>query len=532
MTGEPSQPTWRWWKYLLLLAAVGSVGALALSIYINTESFQAFVRRRLVSQIEHITGGRAQVGSLHTIPFRLQVEVRNITVHGRESATEISLAHAESITARLKLSSLLRSEFAFHDLVLDQPVIHVAFYPDGSSNFPQRSTNISGQSAAEKLFALSIDRLEVRRGQMIWDNQVVPFELNVHDAALRMDYSFLHARYNGQVSVGAVDSKLPGCMPFAWMSSADFSLAADSATINSLQWNSGHSNVSAHGEILGFRNPRVQATYEARIDLSEAASIKRIRGLRTGTLQARGSGDWALDKFSTKGLLSLTDLAWKDLAMGDASLSLAKADVTTDYAITDDQLKLTKMEGKVFGGSFTGDAEINQWLAPDQHLSPVARKALDTAVISAAPPLRAQSRETPKPKPPAVQSAAINLHLRNISAADIAAAFNSQAHPVPDLHLAALTSGTIQTRWKGTRRDAEIQFSLDTSPPERVPPSSRPLNAQASGTYNAATNRLDLSPVHTQYARLARASRRNFVFDVVASRCNLDHQPRGLAPHP
>jgi hypothetical protein len=33
------------------------------------------------------------------------------------------------------------------------------------------------------------------------------------------------------------------------------------------------------------------------------------------------------------------------------------------------------------------------------------------------------------------------------------------------LHPAGLASGTLETRWKGTRRDAEVQFALDVTPP-------------------------------------------------------------------
>ena len=39
-----------------------------------------------------------------------------------------------------------------------------------------------------------------------------------------MDYSYLHARYNGRLLLGLVDTKLLDCRPFAWMSSAEFSL--------------------------------------------------------------------------------------------------------------------------------------------------------------------------------------------------------------------------------------------------------------------------------------------------------------------
>ncbi|MFZ2000295.1 MAG: hypothetical protein WAU73_12950, partial [Candidatus Sulfotelmatobacter sp.] len=125
VTEAVAKPARRWCKYLLIMVGAASLIALALTIYINTESFQSLVRRRLVAEVERITGGRAEIGSFHTIPYRLQIEVRNITVHGREDATDVPLAHADNVIARLKITSLLRSELAFHELILDRPVVHV-----------------------------------------------------------------------------------------------------------------------------------------------------------------------------------------------------------------------------------------------------------------------------------------------------------------------------------------------------------------------------------------------------------------------
>ncbi|MGA2919799.1 MAG: translocation/assembly module TamB domain-containing protein [Candidatus Sulfotelmatobacter sp.] len=484
---EPStKPGRRWWKYLLILAGAASLLALTLTIYINTESFQSLVRRRLVAEVERITGGRAEIGSFHTIPFRLQVEVRNITVHGREAATDVPLAHADNVIGRLKITSLLRSELAFHELVFDHPVIHVVFYPDGSSNFPKRSSTFTTQASVEQLFALSIAHLEFRQGRILWDDQTIPLDFSVRDTSLQMEYSYLHERYNGRFLLGLVDTKLQDCRPFAWMTSADFTLHSDSAAFSSLKWNSGRSNLSASGQITNFRRPLLQAAYDAHVDLTEAASIIRRRELRAGFLELKGEGNWSLDQFASSGLLTIRDLAWRA-----DQVSFSKASLTTGYSISDQQLKLSKIEGRIFGGSVTGEAELNQWLAADQHLSPAARKSLETATISAAHPLN-KSHEAVKPRPPAVQSALIVLRLRDISAEDLAVALNAPTHPLQALRPAGLASGTVETRWKGTRYDAEVQFALDVSPPARTPPAQLPLTAHATGLYHAASDTLDL----------------------------------------
>jgi translocation and assembly module TamB len=486
---RPTKPAGRrWWHYGLFVVTAGILAALGLLIYINTDAFQSLVRRRLVAEVERITGGRAEIASIHTIPFRLQVEVRDITVHGRESAADLPLAHADGIVARLKIISLLRSEFAFREVILEHPIVHVAFDQDGGTNLPPRNRGaVSAQTSVEKLFALSIDRLELRHGHILWDDQTIPLDFAARDTSLQMDYSFLGRRYDGRLLLGLVDTKLMNCRPFTWMTAMEFSLASDSAVVTSLKWNSGHSHFSASGQVLDFRHPHLQGSYDAELDLAEAASIARRRDLRTGVLELKGRGDWSLDRFSSNGLMTLQYLAFQD-----DQISFSKASLSSGYSVTDQEMQLSKLQGKIFGGSFAGDAELNQWLSPAQHLSPAAKKTLETAVISATRSTGKSKDKTGKAKPLAIQSGFILLHLRDLSAEDLAVALNTPAHPFPRFHPAASASGTLETRWKGTPRDAEIQFALDLTSQAHPARDQLSINAHANGVYHAGNDTLDL----------------------------------------
>lgn len=474
-------------KILGILSAGAFLFVLGLLIYLNTDSFQALVRRRLVAEVERVTGGRVEIGSIHTIPFLLQADVRGITVHGTESATEVPLAHMDRIVGRLKVSSLLGSELSFHEVILEQPVVHVAFYPNGTTNIPARADLAIGKNPVERLFALSVDHIEFRGGQLFWDDRNVPLDLAARDISLQMDYSFLHRRYDGRLLLGVVDTKLLDCRPFAWMATMEFSLNSNSAMIPSLQWNSGRSHFSAKGEIGDLRHPRIQGEYEAQVDLSEAASIARRHDLQGGVLELKGEGNWSLDEFSSNGLLTARDLAWRD-----DQIVFSRAFVTTGYSVTDQQLKLSKLQARIFGGSVTGDAELNQWLAPAQHLSNPAKKALETATISAAAPLKKPSEKSTKPKPPAIQNAYLALHLRDLSAEELAAGLNTPAHRMPRIRPSGASSGTVEARWKGTPHDAEIQFAVDVTPPAQHAAGQLPIGAHANGVYHAATKSLDL----------------------------------------
>ena len=478
----------RWWKYLLIAAGVGLVGAVLIGVwYSTTDSFQAYVRRRLVAEVERLTGGRAEIGSFHIVPFHLQVEIRNITVHGKEGPDEVPLAHADSLLAQVKVVSFLRTEFGFTSLSLERPVIHVSIGPDGSTNIPALPVAPEPPSALpiEQLFTLSIDRLSVSRGELLWADQKIPLNFTVADANAEMDYSFLRGRYDGHLALGKVDTKLQDLRPFSWTTSIDFGLGPTFADIRSLEWHSGRSSLEASGRVSDFRNPRIDGSYQAQVNLGEAAAIRRRKDLRGGYAEFNGAGHWSFHGFMTSGSLSTRDLEWQD-----DQLAIRKAAVSTDYQLTDEQIKLSKLQGKVLGGSLTGEAEVDNWLysVPMSVLSKGRREEMP--VISAARPAGKKGERT---KPPGVESGTVHLRLRDISVAEATTALSVPAHPLAGFRPAGVAGGSIDAAWKETPAHAEIGFALDVVPPARPQPGELPVTAHVQGTYRGAAGELELA---------------------------------------
>src|SRR6476661_4967932 len=155
----------RIWKYLLWLMLAGVLMLAGIGWFSTTESFRTLVRERLIATLERTTGGRVELGSIHVVPFHLQVEVRGLTIHGREQPGEIPYAHADSLMAQIKILSLLRTPIGLNYVVLDRPVIHIILYSDGTTNQPEPiAKQVSQERPVERIFALAISRLEVRRG--------------------------------------------------------------------------------------------------------------------------------------------------------------------------------------------------------------------------------------------------------------------------------------------------------------------------------------------------------------------------------
>lgn len=485
---EPAARPPRWWKYLLIATGLFVIAVLGALWYSTTNSFQTYVRGRIIRELERISGGRAEIGSFHVVPFHLQVEVRNITVHGKEGPNEVALAHADSLIAHMKVISFLRTEFGFTALALEHPVIHIAIGPDGAT------TNVPGLRVVpptpanvrvDQLFALSIDHLSVHNGELLWGDRKIPLDFSVQGTNLQMDYSYLRNRYESHLSVGKVDTAFENFRPFSWMTTIDFNLSHTFVDVESLIWNSGRSSVSMSGRIADFSNPRIDGSYSAQINLQEIAAIARRHDLHSGVADLKGAGHWSLNDFSAAGAVMLRDLAWEE-----EQFSLKKTGLAADYQLTDQQIKVSKLRGTLLGGTFTGDVQIDNWLhsVPLPSSSKTRRQELPE-VVAARPPLKKGER----PKAPGVQNGAVHLRLRDVSVAETASALDVPAHPIGRFRPVGAADGTVDALWKGSPQNAEVAFGFDVSPPAHAAPRELPLTAQFQGKYRAANDSLELA---------------------------------------
>jgi translocation and assembly module TamB len=455
----------RIWKYLVWLMLVGAMALAGIGWYTTTESFRNLVRERLIATLERMTGGRVELGSIHVVPFHFQIEVRNLTIHGREQRGEVPYAHVDSLTAQIKILSLVRTELGLNYVVLDHPVIHIILYPDGTTNQPEPLVKqVSQEHPVERLFALSISRFEVRHGEMIWGDQRLPLDFAVRDMSVDMSYSLFRRRYDGNLLLGKADTAFNGYRPVAWTAEAHFSLSKNHVLLRSLEATSGRSRFQAKGTVEDFSQPKVDGDYDISLDLAEAAAIARRPEIRRGGLQLTGHGSWSEQAFSAVGKALMSNLDWKIAPVGihDAGLS-------AQYNLGPKRLALTQIDGRVLGGSVAGDAEVTNWLNPQ----PASKNAKD--------------------KRPDPQTGILRLRFKDLSAAEIAAALATPSRPFQRIKPAGLASGNVEASWKDAIRNTEARFVADVTPPARPVNPQFPLTAHVQGVYRAGPGELELA---------------------------------------
>jgi translocation and assembly module TamB len=458
---------WRWFKkftkYCFALFLLIVLLLSGLLWYTTTESFQQMVRRRLVADIESATGGRVEVGSFHVVPLHFQVEVRGLTIHGREAADQLPYVHVDSMVATVNLSAALGARISFHSLVLNRPVVHIVFYPDGTSNVPvprQQTQAVDFQH----LFSISVNRLDVRRGELLYQDQRLPLEFSSNDVSANVYYSFLHRRFSGKLAIGRAESTFDGYRPVAWAGKSDFAADRNGIEIKSLEANSGATKVHFKGTVNHLQAPVVSGTYEIGLDLAQLGAVARQPHLKGGVVSLAGTESWSAQTFSANGKFDLRSFSWQD-----SDVNVHDALMTANYSLDPQRLSFYQVDGEVARGKFAGDAEVNNWQSQ---------------------PKQARSKgEQVKSE----QAGVVKLKIKDFSVADVLASLGSNFRPENKLKLAGNASGTVEMRWRTSIENADAAIALDVTRPSRLQTGQIPLTASMHTNYNVRTGNLAIS---------------------------------------
>ena len=427
--------------------------------YITTDSFQQMVRRRLIASLEHATGGRVELGSFHVVPLRFEVEVRDLTIHGREAATDKPLAHVDSMSAVVDLGAVLGVRMAFDRLTLVHPIVHIIYYPDGSTNQPTLKQTSS--ATFDQIFAISIRRLEVKQGELLLQEERIPIEFVSNDVAARLDYSFLHRRYSGDISVGRAETQFDGYRPFAWGAKTDFVIGRDEIQVHSLTATSEASRLQVEGIVSDLRHPVFKGTYALRLELQQAAAIARQPKATSGNLQMHGAAMWSPSEYNTTGSFDLRDASWTDPLFSIKDLA-----ASGHFGFAPQKFALTQVQGRALRGTFSAELEVTNWNVPQKQ-------------VKGAKPIQQRGNAV--------------LKLKDVSLLDAIAGLGPHFKQLQAERLAGSVSGNAEFRWRDSVRNADIVSAVSVARPPRAVAGQLPVTASTHFDYQAgpASLRID-----------------------------------------
>ena len=481
MSDPPSLPARRriLGKLLLAFCLLSATVFALLAWYVTTDSFQLKMRRRVVAELERATGGRVDLGELHTIPFRLRVDVRNLTIHGRESSGEKPFFQAERVEAEMKIISLLGTSIGLHSLALERPVLNVIDYPDGTTNVPAPLVDYSsgpsvGTGPVERLISLSVSRIEVQHGELLWKDERIPFNFNARNLALLLNYSLLRQRYEAHVAVADIDTHWQQYPGFIWSADASLVLARGRADIGSLTLKSGKTEFHFSGQLQDFHDPTISGGYNGVADLGELASILQLPEIRKGSVVFKGKATWNPRDFSTDGAVQVQDVDWSNARV---TMLYGRADAA--FSLTPVRLRLSAIKANFMGGELFGDVDVTNW----------------------------QNSLEPSPKPTrghvigriavaSLQRGSVHLQLAGFPLTPVLDTLSGKGLPLNRLNLVGNASGAVEMLWVGSIRDAETRIKIDVSPASRIEPMQVAVRGEVEGVYRGSRDEFEIRSLH------------------------------------
>ena len=168
----------RIWRYLLWLAVSGVLLISALRVVHDHELFPGLGaktnRRRAGTHHRRASSGRKL--SHHSVcSFRSKCATLRFMV--AKSPSDVPYAHVDSLVAQVKVVSLLSRRIRDSVDCAGASDHSLIIYPDGTTNQPEPTMKqSSGGSPVQQVFSLSINHLQVRRGELIWNDAKIPLD--------------------------------------------------------------------------------------------------------------------------------------------------------------------------------------------------------------------------------------------------------------------------------------------------------------------------------------------------------------------
>ena len=460
-----------WWKLFRLFCLFSVVVLGLLSWYVSTDSFQQLVRRRVVAALEQATGGRVEIGQIHTIPFRLRVDVRDLIIHGREAADQAPYLRVDRVLVEIKIISLFSTQIGLHSLDVEHPAVHIIVYPDGSTNQPAPLVSrVSEKEPAEELFSLSVSHLEVQQGELLWNENRIPLDLDARNVGLVLSYSFLHRHYQANLAVGSASTRFRQYPAVTWSADAALVLSSDQADISALTLASGNSAIHFSGHLRNFDHPQITGDYRGTLDVGQLAAAARQPDFQKGTANLEGHGSWSVENFALDGTLLAKDIAWSN-----GQLKTQSGRLGGTFSLTPQRIHISSIKASLLGGELQGEVDIANW-----------QSSLEPAAVQS--PRHVVGRvSTINP-----QRGVVRLQLSGFPLAPAIGVVSAHKVPLDRLNLSGATSGKVEVLWVGSIHDAESVVSLTISPPQQPVPGQLPVRAQIVATYRASRDELQV----------------------------------------
>ncbi len=368
---------------LLMVLAVG------LYFVASSSAFENMVRKRLITSLEQLTGGRGEIATFHWRLLHFEAEADGVVIHGLEDPREAPYAKIDRLRVVFSLRNLFSPTVRLRSLEIDRPSLHFIVYPNGSTNqpHPHQPQTPSG-SPVDTLFEMHAGSITVVNGSFDYDcrnasfdyqNRNAPLDFSANDASLVMRYVSATFRRPAsyRIEVGATDLNLARTvprnpLPVHGALQATLDLERAQVVLRSLRITAERRGGPQHslevtGDLEDFAHPHWHAHVEGDLDMRLLDPITGYPDAPDGLAHLDLSAAGQQQAFQIDGGVHIDDGSY-------IGPGVTAKDITFDTHIHADskQLLITGIVARLRqGGQIEGTVALEPWLPSDAsaHLS-------------------------------------------------------------------------------------------------------------------------------------------------------------------
>ncbi len=433
------------------------IAMIVLGVYLKL-TFSDHVRRRVVAQLESITGGTVEIESLTWKLSTLEFDLAGVTVHGREGSNQAPYIHADHLFLQVKFRSLFSSALRLQYVAVDHPVIHLIVNPDGTTNQPEpKLVSQIILTPEEPLFDLGIDRVDIRNGELLFNEKKLPFQFGADRLSAAMKYSPADKTYDGNVALG-LSMATKNASPLQGELDLHFLLHPTRSEIKSFNLRIGKSSLQASGTVESYRNPDARLQYAGTLDLVEVARAIKSPEVQAGRLDLNGAVAYQNGRYESQGNLAVHGLGWHD-----SSVRLSGIELSSPFSITPEKSVLSRLVTHALGGSAQGQAQVLNWK------------------------LWGQQNKT------ALEQGSVTLKVSGMQVSHLATAVSNARLPLNKANFTGAISGDVNFSWTGAPANMVARLMLDVNPPANPTSQQVPLTARVQATYHGQGDYIDVA---------------------------------------
>jgi translocation and assembly module TamB len=317
--------------------------------------FHERVRERIVFEIQKATGARVDFGSFAFDWTHLSATAGPVVLHGREPANEPPLIAIKSVVIGLRVISMLERKVDLSTLRIEQPVVHLVFYPDGSTNIPpHRETDW-----VEDIFNIAVRRYEVDDGVLEYDDRKIPLNLRGENLRAAMSHELRASRYKGELTSRHVRAMIAGLPPIELDTTCAFILDKSKIELTQLRIATRQSRADLSGVLNDPRAPHGTLSIKSSISIREAADFFQLPIGRNGSATFDGQLSVSFTdpfQFGMNGRMNARGLGYtRD------RLKIEGAEAHAEVRLTPQKLTLNGIALKALGATVAGAAELDNW---------------------------------------------------------------------------------------------------------------------------------------------------------------------------